>query len=74
MPFENATITHIVSFCTSSNSGECHSATQQSTLCCHNHFSTMAANKMSYHDQADDDKEHEFTQVELSAITPTDLV
>jgi hypothetical protein len=44
------------------------------------HFSTMAANKkyksiliqfMSYCDQIDYDKEHEFTQVELSAITPT---
>jgi hypothetical protein len=43
----------------------------------------MAANKkykailiqfMSYHDQIDYDKEHEFTQLELLAITPTDLV
>jgi hypothetical protein len=83
MPFENATITCIMSYHTSSNSGECYSATQQSTFCHHNHFTTMAANKnykailiqfMSYRDQIDYDKEHEFTQVELLAITPTDLV
>jgi hypothetical protein len=72
-----------MSYCASSNSGECCSATQQSTFCHHNHFTTMAANKkykailiqfMLYRDQIDYDKEHEFTQVELSAITPTDLV
>jgi hypothetical protein len=83
MPFENATITCIMSCRTSSNSGECRSATQQSTFCRRNCFTTMAANKkykailiqfMSYRDQIDYDKEHEFTQVELSAITPTDLV
>jgi hypothetical protein len=83
MPFENATVTRIMSYHTSSNSGECCSATQQSTFCCHNHITTMAANKkykailiqfMLYHDQIDYDKEHEFTQLELSAITPTALV
>jgi hypothetical protein len=83
MPFENATITRIMSCRASSNSGECCSATQQSTFCCHNCFTTMAANKnykailiqfMSYCDQIDYEKEHEFTQVELLAITPIDLV